>query len=68
MSDDMEPLRQAGLAAGVDRNTIARWVKAGLLKAKKGKVRHLETTLVSVAKVKALAAERPPGRPKKAKD
>jgi ribosomal protein L19E len=62
--DDLQPMNRAATAAGVDRNTVARWVKTGLLKSKKGRYRHLETTLVSVAKVKMLAADRKPGRPK----
>jgi len=63
--DDFQPLKKAAELAGVDRNSVARWVKEGLLKSRKGRVRNLQTTLVSVAAVKALAVTRRPGRPKK---
>lgn len=70
MADDFLPLKQAAEKTGIDRNTLARWVKAGKLKSRKGHVRHLQTTLVSVAAVKALI---PPGgvkagRPRKGCD
>ena len=63
--DEWQSLRQAALAAGVDRNAVARWVRDGLLKSRKGRYRHLQTTLVEVAKVKELAKQRRPGRPRK---
>jgi predicted site-specific integrase-resolvase len=65
--DEWQSLRQAAATAGVDRNTVARWVRQGLLKSRKGKVRHLQTTLVEVAKVRELAKQRKPGRPRKNK-
>lgn len=65
--DDLQTIRQAAIAAGVSRTSVGQWVKLGLLKSKKGKVRHLETKLVSVAKVKELAKTRKPGRPAKSK-
>ena len=36
-----------------------------MLKSRKGKVRHLQTTLVEVAKVQELSRQRKPGRPRK---
>jgi len=65
MATEYLSLRQAAIATGIDRNTLSRWVKLGLLPSKKGKARHLETTLVNVARAKELAKGRKPGRPKK---
>ena len=39
--DDWKTMKQAGDVAGVDRSTIARWVKAGKLKGKPAKVQDI---------------------------
>jgi hypothetical protein len=64
--DDYQPMWKAAELAGVTRKTIAKWVKAKLLKTRKRKFRHLVATLVSVKEVKELAKSRRPGRPRKA--
>jgi len=63
--DDWQSVRKAAEAAGVARNSVAKWVKLGLLKGKPATLGHIKATLVSVAKVKELAKERKPGRPAK---
>ena len=63
--DDLKPMRKAADAAGVTRQTIARWVKSGKLKGKKAKVGHLTATFVSVSVVRKLKADQPRGRPRK---
>lgn len=63
--DDLQTIRQAAEIAGVARQSVAAWVKLGLLKGKPAKVGHIQATLVSVARVKELAKQRRPGRPKK---
>jgi len=65
VSEEWLPLSGAAAKAGVSRNSVARWVVAGLLKSRKGRVRNLEATLVEVSKVRELAKERKPGRPRK---
>ena len=63
--DDFQTMSRAAGLAGVDRKSISRWVKAGLLKSKREQVRNLTATLVSVKAVRELAKERRPGRPSK---
>ncbi|HZL35837.1 MAG TPA: hypothetical protein VFC78_11045 [Tepidisphaeraceae bacterium] len=62
---DTKTIRQAAIEAGVARQTVGAWVKAGKLKGKKTKIGHLSATLVSVAQVRALKAAEPRGRPRK---
>jgi hypothetical protein len=62
--DDWQPMQQAAIAAGVSRHSVSRWVRNGLLKSRKGRVRNLNATLVNVAAVKGLAKTRRPGRPR----
>lgn len=50
---------------GVNRNTLARWIKDGKLKSSRGRVRNLQTKLVDVDEARALAADCRPGRPRK---
>jgi transposase-like protein len=65
---DLSSLSDAADAVGMNRNTLARWVKAGKLKAETGYVRNLQTTLVSLADVRRLVGEGiGPGRPPAAK-
>ena len=64
--DDMRPMSEVAELAGVDRNTLARWVKAKKLKSRTAMVRNLKATLVSLSEVKALVAKGVrPGRPRK---
>jgi len=63
-TDNLKTVRQAAIDAGVDRNTIARWLKAGKLKGKKTRVGHLTATLVSVKEVQRLKDAQPRGRPR----
>jgi predicted site-specific integrase-resolvase len=62
--DDWQPMQQAAIAAGVSRHSVSRWVRNGLLKSRKGRVRNLNATLVKVAAVRELAKTRKRGRPK----
>jgi len=61
---DQKTVKEAAAAAGVDRHTIARWVKTGKLKGKKTTVGNLVATLVSVSEVRKLKAAQPRGRPR----
>ena len=65
--DDLQSMRKAAEAVGVDRKSVERWVRMGLLIGKPATVGHIKATLVSVAKVRELAKQRRPGRPAKAK-
>jgi hypothetical protein len=61
--EDYETMSKAADLAGVDRQTIARWVKLGKLAGKNTTRGNLVATLVSVARVRKLKAEQPRGRP-----
>jgi transposase-like protein len=63
--NDWQSIVEAARMTGVNRNSIARWVKLGLLVGRPRAVRNLVATEVSVSRVKELAKQRPPGRPKK---
>jgi len=63
MPDEMT-MRQAAIEAGVSRQTVSVWLKAGKLKGRKTKVGHLMATLVSVADVRKLKEAQPRGRPR----
>lgn len=61
-------LSKAAESAGINRNTIARWVQTGKIKSRPGQVRNLVTVLVNLAEVrKRVAAGVHPGRPRKSK-
>lgn len=62
--DDWQTIRKAAEQAGVARNSVARWVRMGLLRGVPTKVGHIQGTLVSISQVKRLAKTRKPGRPK----
>ena len=63
--DDLQRLGKAAELAGVTRQSVATWLKLGLLKSKSASVGTLTVALVSVKAVKELAKQRRPGRPKK---
>ena len=63
--DDLQTIRKAAEVTGTARQSIATWVKLGLLKGRAATVGHIKATLVSVAAVRELAKQRPPGRPRK---
>jgi predicted site-specific integrase-resolvase len=63
--DELLTITDAARKAGVDRNAVARWVKAGLLAGKRKKVGNLIATMVSVDDVRRVAKDHRPGRPRK---
>lgn len=60
-------ITRAAEIAGVTRQSVAAWVKLGLLVGKPTRVGNITATLVSVAEVRKLAKSRKPGRPRKGK-
>jgi hypothetical protein len=65
---DFVSIGEASAVAGVNRNTISRWIGRGLLKTKPSIINRRPVVLVSLAAVKKLVGDGiKPGRPKKPK-
>jgi hypothetical protein len=63
---EWKSLSEAAKAASINRNTLGRWIKRGLLKTRSAPVRNLTATLVNMAEVNKLVGKGLPiGRPKK---
>lgn len=61
----MAPLSQAAETCGVDRKTLARWVREGrITKTAEQKVGNLTATLVDLAEVRREARKITRGRPR----
>lgn len=66
--EDKQPITKAAMIAKVSRTSIWAWVRQKEIRSWPGPfVRNLRITLVSVAEVKARAAQRPYGKRKRVK-